>query len=316
MDQASAVPRRHPGPVREGRPRCFPQAAGAAATAGAQRRSPAAAAAPRPRPHATGGPRNRCVRRARGRAAPVSRCVPMRHPVVLPADPSRRSVRLGQRSVEYRLRSSARSRGLRVTIDDREGLVVSVPPSTRRGWARPDERVEAFLRERQAWVLRHLDRQARDLDAARARGGARDGGQVLYRGALHRIRVARANTSGKRSTVERSGGDDSDELLVNLAVGERRPLARVLEAWFRERAKEAIELSVAAHSGPLAVAPSRIDFRDPRSRWGSASRKGRLMFSWRLVLAPPGSLETVVVHELAHLRIFGHGPKFWALVAS
>jgi predicted metal-dependent hydrolase len=23
-----------------------------------------------------------------------------------------------------------------------------------------------------------------------------------------------------------------------------------------------------------------------------------------------------VVHELAHLRIFGHGPDFWAIVAS
>jgi predicted metal-dependent hydrolase len=40
------------------------------------------------------------------------------------------------------------------------------------------------------------------------------------------------------------------------------------------------------------------------------------MFSWRLVLAPPGVLETVVVHELAHLRVFGHGPAFWALVAA
>jgi predicted metal-dependent hydrolase len=39
------------------------------------------------------------------------------------------------------------------------------------------------------------------------------------------------------------------------------------------------------------------------------------MFSWRLVLAPPASLETVVVHELAHLRVFGHGPAFWSLVA-
>jgi predicted metal-dependent hydrolase len=40
------------------------------------------------------------------------------------------------------------------------------------------------------------------------------------------------------------------------------------------------------------------------------------MFSWRLVLAPPASLETVVVHELAHLRVFGHGPRFWALVSG
>jgi predicted metal-dependent hydrolase len=40
------------------------------------------------------------------------------------------------------------------------------------------------------------------------------------------------------------------------------------------------------------------------------------MLSWRLVLAPPEALETVVVHELAHLRVFGHGPAFWSLVAS
>ncbi len=40
------------------------------------------------------------------------------------------------------------------------------------------------------------------------------------------------------------------------------------------------------------------------------------MFSWRLVLAPPEALDTVVVHELAHLRVFGHGPRFWELVAT
>jgi predicted metal-dependent hydrolase len=40
------------------------------------------------------------------------------------------------------------------------------------------------------------------------------------------------------------------------------------------------------------------------------------MFSWRLIMAPPGALETVVVHELAHLRVFGHGPAFWKLVAA
>jgi len=240
----------------------------------------------------------------------------MHDPVVLPADPLRRSVRLGGRSVDYRLRRSPRSRGLRVTIDDRDGLVVSVPLATRRGWARPEERVEAFLQERQAWVLRHLDTRARERAAARARGGARAGGQVLYRGELHRIRVLRRDDRGGRSTVERSGGEDGDELVVLLAAGERRSLERVLEAWFRERARDAIEEAIAAHAPSLGVLPARIDIRDPRSRWGSASRRGRLMFSWRLALAPPRSLQTVVVHELAHLRVFGHGPGFWALVAT
>jgi predicted metal-dependent hydrolase len=104
--------------------------------------------------------------------------------------------------------------------------------------------------------------------------------------------------------------------VVSFAKGERRPLERVLAAWFRERATEAIDAALGRHAAALRVRPSKVDIRDPTSRWGSASRRGRLMFSWRLILAPPSSLETVVVHELAHLRAFGHGPAFWALVAS
>ncbi|MEO8274343.1 MAG: SprT family zinc-dependent metalloprotease [Chloroflexota bacterium] len=240
----------------------------------------------------------------------------MRAPATHPAEPEPRSVRLGGRAVDYLLRRSARSRGLRVTIDPKRGLVVSVPPATRRGWARPEGHVDAFLRERQSWVLRHLDGLARERDQARARGGARDGGQVFYRGQLHRVRVLPAAIRGRRSLVERTGGDSEDELVVSLATGERRPLERILVAWFRERATEAIDAAIAVHASALGVRPVLVDIRDPGSRWGSASRKGRLMFSWRLVLAPPGSLETVVVHELAHLRVFGHGPAFWALVAS
>lgn len=246
----------------------------------------------------------------------MSRCGAMRAVESLPADPEVRRTHLAGRPIEYLVRRSARSRGLRVTIDPKRGLVVSVPPATRRGWARPEGHIEAFLREREAWVVRHLDGLARERAAARARGGARDGGQVFYRGQLHRIRVVPAALRGRRSLVERTGGDAEDELVVGLATGERRPLERILAAWFRDRAREAIDAAIVTHAAALGVRPSVVDIRDPGSRWGSASRKGRLMFSWRLVLAPPGSLETVVVHELAHLRVFGHGPAFWALVAS
>lgn len=240
----------------------------------------------------------------------------MRHPTILPIEPSTNRVRLGQRWVEYRLRRSARSRSLRVTIDHRLGLVVSIPPASRRGWAHPEGHIEAFLRKREAWIVRHLERLARERETVRALGGARDGGMVLYRGAPHRIRVRPGAVPGRRSTVERAGGETEDELIVSLATGERRPLERILAAWLRERAAAAIDAAVMSHAQALGVRPRKVDIRDPRSRWGSASREGRLMFSWRLVLGPPASLETVVVHELAHLRVFGHGPAFWALVAS
>ncbi len=214
----------------------------------------------------------------------------------------------------YVLRRSPRSRRLRVTIHPERGVVVSVPPTTRRGWSRPEPAIERFLAEREAWVRRHLAQMASARAELAARGGLADGARVRFRGELHRLRVERA--AGRRSTVERTGESGGDELVVRLATGDRRPVATVLREWMRDRARVAIEREVARHAAALGASPSRVDLRDPRTRWGSASREGRLMLSWRLVLAPPEALETVVVHELAHLRVFGHGPRFWALVAS
>lgn len=216
----------------------------------------------------------------------------------------------------YTVRRSARARRLRVTIDPDHGLIVTVPLATRRGWARPEADIERFLREREGWVRRHLQRHAQQRAELAARGGLRDGATIRFRGELHLLRVVAAAAGSRRSTVTREGGDDTDELVVRVAPADRRTVAIVLEAWFRERARVLIDAEIARHASALGVNPTGVSVRDQRSRWGSASHRGRLSFSWRLILAPPEALETVAIHELAHLRVFGHGPAFWALVAG
>lgn len=216
----------------------------------------------------------------------------------------------------YTLRRSPRSRGLRVVIHPDRGVVVTVPAAGRRGWSDPERHVGPFLAEREAWIRRHLAQQARERAELAARGGLRDGAAIRFRGELHRLRIVAAKAGSRRSRVERIGGTEEDELVVHLAPADRRSVAALLEAWFRPRARTTIEREVARHASALGVTPIAITIRDQRTRWGSASRQGRLAFSWRLILAPPEALETVVVHELAHLRVFGHGPRFWAVVET
>lgn len=223
--------------------------------------------------------------------------------------------RLPGGDLPYTLRRSSRARRLRVTIDPRRGVIATVP-GARTGEAAARVLVEPFLAEREAWIRRHLANQAATAARIAAAGEADDGGSVLYRGVSHRIRVLAGRPGSRRSHVERAGDEHEDVLLVTLAPGERRTVAAVLEAWLRVRARDAVEAAVARHADPLGVAPTAVTVRDTRSRWGSASPQGRVMLAWRLVLAPPAVLETVVVHELCHLRVFGHGDRFWELVAT
>jgi hypothetical protein len=229
----------------------------------------------------------------------------------VPATEAPAIARLSGGPLPYTLRHSPRARGLRVVIHPEHGVVVTVP-ATRSGRTDGERRAVEFLGQREPWVRRHLARHADVRAELAARGGARDGGSIRLEGRMVPIRVVPAVVGARRSTVARF----DDELVVHRADRDPRPDEAVVEAWLRDLARVRIDEAIARHAAALGVTPQSVTIRDPRSRWGSASPAGRVSLSWRLVLAPPEALETVVIHELAHLRVFGHGPTFWALVAS
>ena len=89
----------------------------------------------------------------------------------------------------------------------------------------------------------------------------------------------------------------------------------LVAAWLRGLARDRLASACARHAAALGRAHGRIGLRDPRSRWGSCSPRGDLMFSWRLAMAPPEALSYVAAHEVVHLERMDHSPAFWAVVA-
>ena len=227
----------------------------------------------------------------------------------------RASLRLAGGRLECTIRRSARARHFRLTVDPRHGPIVVIPARAARDRGESERLAESFVAEREAWLRKHLDKQERQREQLASMGPLRDGGPFRFRGETHRLRVV-ADPTRRRTSVSREGGDAGDELIVRLGAADRRNLDAILETWLRDKARVAIHREMERHATALNVAPIAVTIRDTRTRWGSCSRARRLSFSWRLVLAPPEALETVVIHELAHLRVFGHGPDFWEIVAS
>ena len=90
----------------------------------------------------------------------------------------------------------------------------------------------------------------------------------------------------------------------------------VSESEARMAARELVCALAEEESERLGVAYQRIRVAGQRTFWGSCSARGTLSFNWRLVLAPLDVLDYVVVHELCHLRVSDHSPRFWKLVES
>ncbi len=91
---------------------------------------------------------------------------------------------------------------------------------------------------------------------------------------------------------------------------------RKLQGWLKAQARHELTIASQHYAAKLGCEFAGITLRDTRSRWGSCSSAGALMYSWRLILAPASVLDYVAAHEVAHLKLMSHSADFWALVAQ
>lgn len=101
----------------------------------------------------------------------------------------------------------------------------------------------------------------------------------------------------------------TDEALL---VPQGRPAGLVVEVWLKHLAQARLVAACDRHAAAAGRSFRALALRDTRSRWGSCSHDGRLMFSWRLAMAPPQVLDYVAAHEVAHLLHMDHSRAFWA----
>ena len=93
-----------------------------------------------------------------------------------------------------------------------------------------------------------------------------------------------------------------------------RAPGRAVAAFLRLRTPAVMVPAARRAAVRLGREAGRISLRDTRSRWGSCTAKGDLMFSWRLAMAPEAVQVYVANHEAAHLVEMNHGAGFWRLV--
>jgi predicted metal-dependent hydrolase len=203
-------------------------------------------------------------------------------------------------AIDYSVRRSERARRVRVTVDQSRGVEVVLPARVyRHGGAAAEREAAAAVAELRPWIERRLAEQERHRLAIAARGDT-----VPYLGeTLDLVPVA------GRAQVRRRGA----ELLVP-ADGELARLA--LERWYRRMARTDIADRLDRACAQAGLRYTRLTIRSQKTRWGSCSRSGAMSFNWRLMLAPEPVLEYVIWHEVCHLRVMDHSPRFWSLVAT
>jgi predicted metal-dependent hydrolase len=195
----------------------------------------------------------------------------------------------GNPPIDITLRRSARARRFSLRVARVDGQVtLSLPARAREAEAM------AFAASQEGWLRRAL--------AALPVAAQVGIGSVLP-------------VEGRMLTVVSGPGRvvriDGPSLVV---PGDAAQAGRRVLAFLKALARTRLVAASDRYAGLLGRRFTGVTLRDVRSRWGSCTAEGALMYSWRLVMAPPDVLDYVAAHEVAHLVELNHSPAFWAIV--
>jgi predicted metal-dependent hydrolase len=196
----------------------------------------------------------------------------------------------GSPPLDITLRRSARARRFSLRVSRLDGRVtLSLPPGAREAEAM------AFARQQEPWIRRALADLPQTAPVAL-------GALIAVEGRLLRLEA------GPGRLVHIRG----DSLLI---PGNPAQAGVRAGAFLKHLARDRLTQASDRYAQMIGRPYSRLTLRDTRSRWGSCTADGALMYSWRLAMAPPAVLDYVAAHEVAHLAQMNHSPAFWAIVA-
>ena len=179
---------------------------------------------------------------------------------------------------------------LSIAIDPFGRLTVRAP----KGYSRA--RIEAFLQEKEAWILRKKSER-------------RGTGIELPPENLHGYKFL---LLGKETEIVLS----QTKYIVydkaqNCVVLPEKKAQEKLVKWLKENAKRIFSNVTEEWAKKMDVSYASVTITSARGRWGSCSAENALRYSFRLLYAPKEVIEYVIVHELAHVKHKNHSPLFW-----
>lgn len=202
-----------------------------------------------------------------------------------------RQIVIGNPPIEVNLRRSTRARRLSLRVSRLDGVVTLTMPKNSS-----ENEAIGFLKAREDWLRKHLSGVVKPERP-------QIGGAIQFEGQETLIVAA---------DVKRAVFKDGRILVPN----DPAQTATRVKALMKLRARDALAGMSDHYAAELGQRYTRLSLRDTRSRWGSCSSEGVLMYSWRLIMAPIDVLNYVAAHEVSHLVEMNHSRAFWDVVAG
>lgn len=186
---------------------------------------------------------------------------------------------------------------------DRQGHIsLTVPVRT------SEETIRKILAEKAEWIRVHYAK----VCARAPEEHTFAAGETVY--LFGEPLTLRVSVGQGKARAERSGG----ELVLTLPAAKAEETAareKLVRGFYADAMRERVAERLPLWESRVGRQAAAIQYRWMKSRWGSCSpTSAHIRLNLQLAWYPSACLDLVIVHELTHLWVSGHGKPFWERV--
>jgi predicted metal-dependent hydrolase len=177
--------------------------------------------------------------------------------------------------------------------------------------------VDAALQEKSDWILKKLgESRERHERLSHQRIEWCDGALVSFLGQPVKVALQSGRALGVAAAIlDASSPALTLQVTLSGSVTPER-IRDVVQAWLMRQAKRVFAERLDHFAPQLQVRWRSLSLSNAATRWGSAGIDGSIRLNWRLIHFNLPVIDYVVAHELSHLRVMNHSPRFWETVRS
>jgi predicted metal-dependent hydrolase len=246
---------------------------------------------------------------------PAERLDQVLTPIAFRHPRANRQAVLGNSLVDYEFRRVKR-RNIGFMVGP-EGLTVSAPK-----WV-PLYEIDAAVKGKSDWIVKKLgDAHERQQRIESARIEWRDGAIFPFLGEQAIVVLDPRHGFDEVGAVLNTD-DDALPGVARLALHVGLPhtaqpmqIRDAVQAWLMRQAKRLFTERLDHFAPRLGVQWRKLALSNAGTRWGTAHSDGTIRLNWRLIHFRLPVIDYVVAHELSHLRVMDHSPRFWDTVRT
>lgn len=200
----------------------------------------------------------------------------------------------------YSIRTSPRSRHVRLSVSHNSGVVIVVPLGF------DTSRIPEIIAKKEGWIRRSIEKVQWTVSPV----------EIPTRILLQSIGcsfniVVEHNSDHKNYLIE-----DNDTLKLCFHPRSKRIPSTLLKKWLRQKSVNILLPWLERVSKDHGFTYNRGGVRFQRTRWGSCSTRKNINLNQALVFLRPELVEYLMIHELCHTVEMNHSKRFWGLVGE